>query len=86
MFQTTYRYFKLNKYQVQTENVKNQVQIHRVKIIVANTQTFLDNAVSVKVGGQKHGGWRSRYHYYRESAAQDGPNGQLSTFFSFFSL
>ena len=41
---SNYRYFKQNKYQVQIENVKNQVQIHRGKIIVANKQTFLDNA------------------------------------------
>ena len=25
-------------------------------------------------GGLSHGGWRSRYHCNRESAAQDGPN------------
>ena len=37
-------------------------------------------------GGLSHGGWRSRYHCYRESAAQDGPNGQLSSSYSFFSF
>ena len=31
-----------------------------------------------------HGGWRSRYHSYRKSAAQDGPNGRLYSSFSFF--
>ena len=33
-----------------------------------------------------HGGWRSRYHCFRESAAQDGPNGQLSSYFCFFNF
>ena len=32
-------------------------------------------------GGLSHGGWRTRYHCYRESAAQDGPNDQLSSSF-----
>ena len=33
-----------------------------------------------------HGGWRSRYHSHRQSAAQDGQNGRLSSSFSFFFL
>ena len=33
-----------------------------------------------------HGGWRSRYHSHRQSAAQDGQNGRLSSSFSFFSF
>ena len=34
----------------------------------------------------KHGGLRSRYHCYRQSAAQDGPNGTLPSSFIFFSF
>ena len=37
-------------------------------------------------GGLSHGGWRSRYHCYRESAAQDRPNSWLSSSFGFFSF
>ena len=34
----------------------------------------------------KHRGLRSRYHCYRQSAAQDGPNGRLSSSFNFFNF